>query len=82
MQYVIRHPIVDLLEAGVRDTRHHGELLVGIGQTHEKGYEIVQTCDAVKLSAHNQRRHGDFFRIDHGQPGAHIDVSSCRHRVV
>src|SRR5262249_15426689 len=39
-QNVIADGVVLLVERGVRDARHDGELLVGVGQPLEKVYEV------------------------------------------
>jgi hypothetical protein len=64
MQDVVRGEIVLLLEARVRDPGHHRELLVGVGQAGEKLDQVLEACDAVELAAHDDRRHGDFRRVD------------------
>src|SRR6186713_1774544 len=60
-QDVVHHLVVDLLETRVRNSRHHGELLVGIGQALEELDQVVEACNAVELAAHDQRWHGYFF---------------------
>ncbi len=66
----------------MRDAGHDGELLVGVGQLGEEGAQILEARDAVPLAAHDQRRHRDFFRVDHRQLGAHVHIGSGRHRGV
>lgn len=79
---MVHHQIIDLLEAGVRDAGHYRKLLVGVRQAPEKLEQIVKAGDAVELAAHDDGGHGDSLRIDHRQPGAHVDVGARRHRII
>src|SRR5262245_55165935 len=51
-QNVIADGVVLLVERGMRDARHHGELLVGVGQPLEELYEVGKARDAVVFAAH------------------------------
>src|SRR5262249_58797412 len=50
-QDVIADGVVLLVERGMRDARHHGELLVGIGQPLEEFYEVGKARDAIVFAA-------------------------------
>src|SRR5262245_18930313 len=79
---VVDQKVVLLLERGVRDAGHHGELLLGIGQKAKEVDEIVEGGDAVPLPAHHDGRNHDLGRVYQGQPGAHVDVGAGGHRIV
>src|SRR6516164_7560235 len=81
-QDVIADGVVLLVERGMRDARHHGELLVGVGQPLEELYEVGKARDAVVFTAHDEGRYRDLLGIADRQIGAHIDIGSGRHRVV
>ncbi len=81
-QDVVDHHVILLLEAGVRNAGHHGELLVRVRQLLEELQQILHRGDAVELAAHDQRRHRDLFRVHHRQPRAHVDIGAGRHRIV
>ncbi|MCD6041811.1 MAG: hypothetical protein K0R40_1414 [Burkholderiales bacterium] len=82
VQDVVRGEVVFLLEAGVRDARHDGELLVRVGQPAEERQQVVEAGDAVEFAAHHEGRHADPGRVDDGKLRAHVDVGSGGHRVV
>src|SRR5262245_14778612 len=52
-QDVVGDHEVLLLERGVCDARHHGELLVGVGQQLEELDEVVEAGDTDVLAAHD-----------------------------
>src|SRR5437667_5134784 len=58
-QDVIDDRIVLLLQRGVRDAGHHGELLVRVRQLFEEFYEVLEAGDAVELAAHDDGRRVD-----------------------
>ncbi|MDB5765003.1 MAG: hypothetical protein JWQ21_3998 [Herminiimonas sp.] len=57
MQNIVDHHVILLLETGVGDSGHDGELLVRIRQALEKLYQIVHRRDLVELAAQNDGRH-------------------------
>ena len=82
MQNVIDHHVVFLLETGVRNTRHHIELFVGVGQQFVEVDEVIKPGDAVVLATQNNGGDCDFERVDHWQFGTHVDISACGHGVI
>ena len=82
MQNVINHHVIFLLETGVRNTRHHIELFVRVGQQFVKIDQIIKPCNAVVLAAQNNGGHCDFERIDHWQLGTHVDIRAGGHGIV
>src|SRR3978361_442690 len=54
-QDVIDHHVVLLLEAGVRNAGHHGELLVRVRQLFEELQQVIHRGDALVRAAHYER---------------------------
>jgi len=81
-QDVIDQRVIFLLEARVRNARHHREMLIGIWQPGVEREQIFEARDAVPLAPHNQRRRGNFLRVHHREFAAHVDIGAGRHRTV
>src|SRR6516165_7352614 len=47
--------VVPALEARMRDSRHHGEVLVGIRQQLEELDQVIDARNPVPLPAHDER---------------------------
>lgn len=52
-QNMVHHQIILLLKTRVRDSRHHGEVLIWIGKIFEKLNEIIEARNAVPLASHD-----------------------------
>ena len=66
----------------MRNTSHHIELLVCVGQQFVEIDQVIKPCDAVVLTAQNNGGHCDFERIDNRQFGTHVDISACGHGII